>query len=243
MRYKAKISYDGSLYYGFQRLNELPTIQRELEKAVSIINKKETFVKGASRTDKGVHAYGQVIHFDLDYNIPVERLMMAMNAILPRDIRVLKIENVRDDFHARRSALGKKYVYKINLGEYSVFLDRYYLQYPYKLDIEAMRECSKIFLGVHNFKNFTAGERDNYEAIVKEINFIRNGDFLEIEFVGKSFYRYMVRNMVGAMIDVARGKHIIKEVEELLEKPEKKGQMMTASPNGLYLACVYYTGG
>lgn len=243
MRYKAKISYDGSLYYGFQRLNELPTIQNELEKAVSIINKKETFVKGASRTDKGVHAYGQVIHFDLDYNIPVERLMMAMNAILPRDIRVLKIENVRDDFHARRSALGKKYVYKINLGEYSVFLDRYYLQYPYKLDIEAMRECSKIFLGVHNFKNFTAGERDNYEAVVKEINFIRNGDYLEIEFVGKSFYRYMVRNMVGAMIDVARGKHIIKEVEELLEKPEKKGQMMTASPNGLYLVCVYYTGG
>lgn len=168
---------------------------------------------------------------------------MAMNAILPRDIRVLKIENVRDDFHARRSALGKKYVYKINLGEYSVFLDRYYLQYPYKLDIEAMRECSKIFLGVHNFKNFTAGERDNYEAIVKEINFIRNGNFLEIEFVGKSFYRYMVRNMVGAMIDVARGKHTIKEVEELLENYDKPGQMMTASPNGLYLACVYYTGG
>lgn len=243
MRYKAKISYDGSLYYGFQRLNELPTIQRELEKAVSIINKKETFVKGASRTDKGVHAYGQVIHFDLDYNIPAERLMRAMNAILPRDIRILKIESVSDDFHARRSALGKKYVYKINLGEYSVFLDRYYLQYPYKLDIEAMRECSKIFLGVHNFKNFTAGERDNYEAVVKEINFIRNGDYLEIEFFGKSFYRYMVRNMVGAMIDVARGKHIIKEVEELLEKPEKKGQMMTASPNGLYLVCVYYTGG
>ena len=111
MRYKAKISYDGSLYYGFQRLNELPTIQNELEKAVSIINKKETFVKGASRTDKGVHAYGQVIHFDLDYVVPVDRLMRAMNAILPRDIRVLKIENVSDDFHARRSALGKKYVY------------------------------------------------------------------------------------------------------------------------------------
>lgn len=243
MRYKAKISYDGSLYYGFQRLNELPTIQNELEKAVSIINKKETFVKGASRTDKGVHAYGQVIHFDLDYVVPVDRLMRAMNAILPRDIRILKIESVSDDFHARRSALGKKYVYKINLGEYSVFLDRYYLQYPYKLNIEVMRECSKIFLGVHNFKNFTAGERDNYEAVVKEINFIRNGDYLEIEFVGKSFYRYMVRNMVGAMIDVARGKHIIKEVQELLEKPEKKGQMMTASPNGLYLVCVYYTGG
>ena len=243
MRYKAKISYDGNMYYGFQKLNEMPTIQKELEKAVSIINKKDTVVKGASRTDKGVHAYGQVIHFNLDYVVPVDRLMRAMNAILPRDIRILEIESVSDDFHARRSALGKKYVYKINLGEYSVFLDRYYLQYPYKLDIEAMRKCSKVFLGVHNFKNFTAGERDNYEAVVKEINFIRNGDYLEIEFVGKSFYRYMVRNMVGAMIDVARGKHIIKEVEELLEKPEKKGQMMTASPNGLYLVCVYYTGG
>lgn len=243
MKYKAKISYDGSLYYGFQRLNELPTIQKELEKAVSIINKKESVVKGASRTDKGVHAYEQVIHFDLDYEVPVDRLTCAMNAILPRDIRVLEIKNVSDDFHARRSALGKKYVYKINLGEYNVFLDRYYLQYPYKLDIEMMKKCSKIFLGVHDFKNFTAGERDNYKAIVKEIKFIRNGDFLEIEFVGKSFYRYMVRNMVGAMIDVARGKHTIKEVEALLEKPEKEGQMMTASPNGLYLVCVYYAGG
>lgn len=240
MRYKAKISYDGSLYYGFQRLNELPTIQRELEKAVSIINKKETFVKGASRTDKGVHAYGQVIHFDLDYNIPVERLMMAMNAILPRDIRVLKIENVRDDFHARRSALGKKYVYKINLGEYSVFLDRYYLQYPYKLDIEAMRECSKIFLGVHNFKNFTAGERDNYEAIVKEINFIRNGDFLEIEFVGKSFYRYMVRNMVGAMLEVGMHKKEICDVSKMLDDYMVKKQMMTAPACGLYLMDIEY---
>ena len=243
MKYKAKISYDGSLYYGFQRLNELPTIQKELEKAVSIINKKESVVKGASRTDKGVHAYEQVIHFDLDYEVPVDRLTCAMNAILPRDIRVLEIKNVSDDFHARRSALGKKYVYKINLGEYNVFLDRYYLQYPYKLDIEMMKKCSKIFLGVHDFKNFTAGERDNYKAIVKEIKFIRNGDFLEIEFVGKSFYRYMVRNMVGAMIDVDRGKHTIKEVEALLEKPEKEGQMMTASPNGLYLVCVYYAGG
>ena len=220
MRYKAKVSYDGNSYYGFQRLNELPTIQKELEKAVSIINKKDTVVKGASRTDKGVHAYGQVVHFDLDYNVPCDRLIGAINAILPRDIRVMEIENTSD-----------------------VFLDRYYLQYPYKLDIKKMEECSKIFLGIHNFKNFTAGERDNYKAIVKEINFIKNGDILEIEFVGKSFYRYMVRNMVGAMIDVARGKHSIKEVEELLKNWNKKGQMQTASPNGLYLACVYYTGG
>lgn len=243
MRYKAKVNYDGNSYYGFQRLNELPTIQKELEKAASIINKKDTVVKGASRTDKGVHAYGQVVHFDLDYNVPYDRLIGAINAILPRDIRVMEIENASNDFHARRSAVGKKYVYKINLGNYDVFLDRYYLQYPYKLDIKKMEECSKIFLGIHNFKNFTAGERDNYEAIVKEINFIKNGDILEIEFVGKSFYRYMVRNMVGAMIDVARGKHSIKEVEELLKNWNKKGQMQTASPNGLYLDCVYYTGG
>ena len=243
MRYKAKISYDGNMYYGFQKLNEMPTIQKELEKAVSIINKKDTVVKGASRTDKGVHAYGQVVHFDLDYEVPVDRLKTAVNAILPRDIRVREIEIVNGDFHARRSAVGKKYVYKLNLGEYDVFLDRYYLQYPYKLDIKKMEECSKVFIGVHNFKNFTAGQRDNYEAIVKEINFIRNGNFLEIEFVGKSFYRYMVRNMVGAMIDVARGKHSIKEVEELLNNWNKRGQMQTASPNGLYLVAVYYTGG
>ena len=240
MRYKAKVSYDGNSYYGFQRLNELPTIQKELEKAVSIINKKDTVVKGASRTDKGVHAYGQVVHFDLDYNVPCDRLIGAINAILPRDIRVMEIENASNDFHARRSAVGKKYVYKINLGNYDVFLDRYYLQYPYKLDIKKMEECSKIFLGIHNFKNFTAGERDNYEAIVKEINFIKNGDILEIEFVGKSFYRYMVRNMVGTLIEIGEGKRKAEDIIEILEAKDRRKAGVTAHPEGLYLKDVFY---
>ena len=240
MRYKAKVSYDGNSYYGFQRLNELPTIQKELEKAVSIINKKDTVVKGASRTDKGVHAYGQVVHFDLDYNVPCNRLIGAINAILPRDIRVMEIENTSNDFHARRSAVGKKYVYKINLGNYDVFLDRYYLQYPYKLDIKKMEECSKIFLGIHNFKNFTAGERDNYEVIVKEINFIKNGDILEIEFVGKSFYRYMVRNMVGALIQAGNNKLDKNDIKMMLDKEKVNCKYNTAPACGLYLVDVYY---
>ena len=243
MRYLMKVSYDGSGFYGFQRLNDYRTVQKVLEEALGVINKGEVLVKGASRTDKGVHAYGQMIHFDIDYDIPVDRLMYAVNRILDNDIRVLDCKKVGNDFHARFNVKRKKYVYKINLGDFDCLKSRYFLQVYGKLDIDKMRECAKVFLGCHDFRNFVAGERNNYLMCVEDIKFNMSNDILEIEFLGKSFYRYMVRNMVGAMIDVARGKHIIKEVEELLEKPEKKGQMMTASPNGLYLVCVYYTGG
>ena len=240
MRYKAKVSYDGNSYYGFQRLNELPTIQKELEKAVSIINKKDTVVKGASRTDKGVHAYGQVVHFDLDYNVPCDRLIGAINAILPSDIRVMEIENASNDFHARRSAVGKKYVYKINLGDFDCLKSRYFLQVYGKLDIDKMRECAKVFLGCHDFRNFVAGERNNYLMCVEDIKFNMSNDILEIEFLGKSFYRYMVRNMVGAMLEVGMHKKEICDVSKMLDDYMVKMQMITAPACGLYLMDIEY---
>lgn len=240
MRYKAVVSYDGSLFYGFQRLNEERTVQKEIEKALSIINKKDVKIKGASRTDKGVHAYGQVIHFDLDVVVPLDRLLKAVNRILPNDVRIVDIDSVDKDFHARHLAIGKKYVYRINLGTYSVFLDKYYLQYPYKIDIDKMKSTSKYFFGVHNFKNYTAGLRDNYTSKIDSIEFNLNSNILEITFVGKSFYRYMVRNMVGAMLDVARNKVRLSEIKSSIDNPNVEKRFSTASANGLYLMEVYY---
>lgn len=240
MRYKAVVSYDGSLFYGFQRLNEERTVQKEIEKALSIINKKDVKIKGASRTDKGVHAYGQVIHFDLDVVIPLDRLLKAVNRILPNDVRIVNIDLVDREFHARHSAIGKKYVYRVNLGTYSVFLDKYYLQYPYKIDIDKMKSTSKHFLGVHNFKNYTAGLRDNYTSKIDSIEFNLSSNILEITFVGKSFYRYMVRNMVGAMLDVARNKVRLSEIKSSIDNPNVEKRFLTASANGLYLMEVYY---
>ena len=235
-----KVSYDGSGFYGFQRLNEYRTVQKVLEEALGVINKGEVLVKGASRTDKGVHAYGQMIHFDIDYDIPADRLMYAVNRILDNDIRVLDCKKVGNDFHARFNVKRKKYVYKINLGDFDCLKSRYFLQVYEKLDIDKMRECAKVFLGCHDFRNFVAGERDNYLMCVEDIKFNMSNDILEIEFLGKSFYRYMVRNMVGAMLEVGMHKKEICDVSKMLDDYMVKRQMMTAPACGLYLMDIEY---
>lgn len=235
-----KVSYDGSGFYGFQRLNEYRTVQKVLEEALGVINKGDVLVKGASRTDKGVHAYGQMIHFDIDYDIPADRLMYAVNRILDNDIRVLDCKKVGNDFHARFNVKRKKYVYKINLGDFDCLKSRYFLQVYEKLDIDKMRECAKVFLGCHDFRNFVAGERDNYLMCVEDIKFNMNNDILEIEFLGKSFYRYMVRNMVGAMLEVGMHKKEICDVSKMLDDYMVKKQMMTAPACGLYLMDIEY---
>ena len=240
MRYLMKVSYDGSGFYGFQRLNDYRTVQKVLEEALGVINKGDVLVKGASRTDKGVHAYGQMIHFDIDYDIPADRLMYAVNRILDNDIRVLDCKKVGNDFHARFNVKRKKYVYKINLGDFDCLKSRYFLQVYEKLDIDKMRECAKVFLGYHDFRNFVAGERDNYLMCVKDIKFNMNNDILEIEFLGKSFYRYMVRNMVGAMLEVGMHKKEICDVSKMLDDYMIKKQMMTAPACGLYLMDIEY---
>ena len=240
MRYLMKVSYDGSGFYGFQRLNDYRTVQKVLEEALGVINKGDVLVKGASRTDKGVHAYGQIIHFDIDYDIPADRLMYAVNRILDNDIRVLDCKKVGNDFHARFNVKRKKYVYKINLGDFDCLKSRYFLQVYEKLDIDKMRECAKVFLGCHDFRNFVAGERDNYLMCVEDIKFNMNNDILEIEFLGKSFYRYMVRNMVGAMLEVGMYKKEICDVSKMLDDYMVKKQMMTAPACGLYLMDIEY---
>lgn len=235
-----KVSYDGSGFYGFQRLNDYRTVQKVLEEALGVINKGDVLVKGASRTDKGVHAYGQMIHFDIDYDIPADRLMYAVNRILDNDIRVLDCKKVDNDFHARFNVKRKKYVYKINLGDFDCLKSRYFLQVYEKLDIDKMRECAKVFLGYHDFRNFVAGERDNYLMCVEDIKFNVSNDILEIEFLGKSFYRYMVRNMVGAMLEVGMHKKEICDVSKMLDDYMIKKQMMTAPACGLYLMDIEY---
>lgn len=240
MRYLMKVSYDGSGFYGFQRLNDYHTVQKVLEEALGVINKGDVLVKGASRTDKGVHAYGQMIHFDIGYDIPADRLMYAVNRILDNDIRVLDCKKVGNDFHARFNVKRKKYVYKINLGDFDCLKSRYFLQVYEKLDIDKMRECAKVFLGCHDFRNFVAGERDNYLMCVEDIKFNMSNDILEIEFLGKSFYRYMVRNMVGAMLEVGMHKKEICDVSKMLDDYMIKKQMMTAPACGLYLMDIEY---
>ena len=240
MRYLVELSYDGSNFNGFQRLNDERSVQAELEHALSIINKADVEVKGAGRTDKGVHALGQRAHFELDVDVPIDRLKTALNDILPGDIRIISIEKVTQDFHARFNVTKKVYEYKINTGEYDVFKNNYYYQYKYDFNIDILKEVASLFIGVHNFKNFVSGERDNYEAIIYNIDINKDNDIITITFEGKSFYRYMVRNLVGAMLDVARGKATIEDVKNMLDNYEIEKHLSCAPANGLYLNKIYY---
>lgn len=240
MRYLITVSYDGSKYYGFQRLNDLPTVQKELEDALTIINKSEVLVKGSGRTDRGVHALGQKCHFDLDVNVPPVRLINAINSLLSKYIRVIDCKLVDKDFHARFSVKKKIYKYIINLGEYNLFKEDYQYNYNNKLDVDKMIRASKYLIGRHSYRVFVSGERDNYDSEIFDIRFDMISDILNITFIGKSFYRYMVRNMVGALMLVGRNKISLDEFKSMIDSNSNKYTYMTVPANGLYLESVEY---
>lgn len=240
MRYLIKVSYDGSKFFGFQRQNDKLTVQGELEKVLTIINKKEVLLKGAGRTDAGVHAYGQMAHFDLDVPVPPERLKNAMNSILNDYVSVKDCKIVDDDFHARFQVQSKKYVYKIWLGEYDPLKFDYYLFYDKPIHIKKLQECASIFIGKHSFHNFVSGERDCYDGTIFDISFVQKENSLEIIFKGKSFYRYMVRNLVGAMLCYNEGKCELSLLERMIEDIDFCYTLSTAKANGLYLEDVDY---
>lgn len=239
MNYLIEIAYDGSKFFGFQRLNEENSVQKNLENALTIINKSEVLVKGAGRTDRGVHANGQCVSFKLDQDVPLDGLKSALNSLLKPYIYVKSCKIVDEDFHARFSVKKKKYIYKINIGEFDPIKEDYYYQCPYKLDIELMKQVASKYLGVHDFHNFVSGDREDSTGIIYNIDFDLKDNILCITFEGKSFYRYMVRNLVGGMIEVARGKKDLDFIDELLNNKENMA-CFTAPANGLYLENIEY---
>ena len=240
MRYLASVSYDGSKFYGFQRLKNKKSVQGELEKVLTTINKTMVLVKGAGRTDRGVHALDQKIHFDLNIKIDIPHLLLAINSRLDSAVRVNYIEEVSSDFHARFDCVQKKYQYIINMGEYDLFIDDYVYNYNKKLNIKNMKKASKYLLGAHSFKVFTSGERENYNSIISKVDFKKCGNMLYITFTGVSFYRYMVRNLVGALLLAGEGRMPTTGIEEMLSNSKNIYNYMTVPANGLYLMEVKY---
>ena len=235
MKYMMVISYDGSKFNGFQRQKILRSVQGYLEDKISEILDEKIVIKGAGRTDRGVHAYYQVAHFETNKN--TNNLKKKLNNILS-DIKVRKIKKVDDNFHARHSVKRKIYLYKIDLTNKRD--SNYYLKVNYKIDIKKMREASKIFLGKHNFENFVSGYRDNYISTIKNIKIYKINNILYLKFTGYGFYRYMVRNLVGALLEIGKGKLQITELFDILNNDNNKKRLPTSSPNGLYLYKIYY---
>lgn len=240
MRYKANIEYDGSKYYGFQRLKKEKTVQKELENAISKINKQKTEIKGAGRTDRNAHALDQVIHFDLMHDIPNKRLKNALNSLLESSIYIKKIEKASNTFHSRFNAKEKTYKYIINLGKYNPFLDGYVYNYNKKLNINKMKKASKYLIGSYSFKAYVTGYRKNYDTSIYKISFKKKEETLTIIFKGGTFYNHMVRNMVGALILVGENKIKPIHIKEMLLRKDNIYDYATVPANGLYLVNIKY---
>ena len=246
MRYLITISYDGTNFSGYQKQPKERTIQGELEKALKEINGgKKVEVHASGRTDAKVHALAQRVHFDLNTKITCEKLEKALNSLLPDDIYVRKAEEVKEDFHARFSAIGKEYIYILNMGQYNPLERNYVYQHNEKLDVVEMERAMKYLEGTHNFKSFTKTdeEKDDYVRTISQTNLIRDTkdiNKITLVFVGTGFLRYMVRNIVGTLIEVGKCNLKSEQIIDILKTEDRRAAGKTANPEGLYLKNVFY---
>ncbi len=240
--YKLTIAYDGTQYKGWQYQPDQPTVQGTITKALQVITKKKPKLYGAGRTDAGVHALGQVANFKAKVNIPPDSMKKALNSILPPDIRIMDCEIVPEDFNARYNAKGKLYEYRIFTGEVvPPFIHRYVLHFPYPLDFNAMKEAAKYFVGEKDFSAFTT--EDSPKLMVREIllsEIEKQGEFIYYRIRGRGFLKYMVRIIVGTLLEVGKGKIPPEKIEEIFESKDPKNAGPTAPPHGLFLMKVDY---
>lgn len=240
MRFKMTIAYDGSLYHGFQSQKNGLGIQTVIEETLYTISKEKIALVGSGRTDKGVHALGQVCHFDSNNLMDEQAWFRALNTYLPSDISVLKIERVANDFHARFNATKKQYIYLIS-KDYNLFARNHEVFIKYPLDINRMKEAIKDLEGTHDFKGFGVYVvnkptiKTMYEATIEETD-----THLILSFIADGFLKYMVRSIVGTLIDIGRGKKDVQTVQTILQTQERHLVGKTASPEGLYLKQVWY---
>ena len=242
VRYKCIISYDGHNYMGFQIQNELPTIELEIENAINKFIGYDVKIYPSGRTDRGVHAKGQVIHFDLENEIPANGVKSGINAFLPNDIYIKECEIVDLDFHARFSAKSKEYRYYINKGEYDPLKINYSV-YITNLDINKMREAIKLLEGKHDFKGFASASIDKRKDTIKEIyhtEINEIGDYLEFVFIGSGFLKYQIRRMMGALVEIGRGKEDVSFINLVLDKKDPGISHKSLDGAGLYLYKVTY---
>jgi len=251
MRYfKLIIAYDGTDFHGWQIQAEKPTIQGEIVNVLRRLTQEHVYLHGAGRTDAGVHALGQVGSFRTQSALSAEEFQRALNALLPQTIRIVGSEEVGPDFDARWSARGKIYRYRIYRGKVvPPMIWRYVLHYPFPLDEEAMRDAAARFAGTHDFASFAAStgseEDDKERSTEREIfstELVRTADDEELVFTvrGRSFLRYMVRKMVGTLLDVGRGRLKPEDIDRLFELRDRSKSGPTVPPQGLVMVEVQH---
>lgn len=241
MRVKCIVSYDGSHFHGFQVQNDKRTVQGEIQKALKKINEEDIIIHASGRTDAKVHAVHQVFHFDTKKELPEEQWKRAINHFMPNDIYIMSASYVNNEFHSRYSAKKKEYRYYLNTKEYDPFQTNYIYQYGRKLDIGLMREAASLFIGEHNFASFCS--YDQYGNTIRTLYSLdieeKNGIVI-FRLIGNGFRRYMVRHIVGGLIQVGAQRISWEILSEMLESCGEKKCLFKAKPQGLYLQEVYY---
>ena len=240
---KITVQYKGSNYFGWQKQDGKPTIQGELERALFSLTGKETEVFGSGRTDRGVHALGQVANFQTDSTIPLKNLKIALNDLLPPDIRILKAEEADENFHARFCAKRKTYEYLVQVGgQRSAIKSDLVGFYPFEVDLQKMQKSAKLLVGKHDFRGFCSADTTvtNFEREIFDIKITKRGRIFKFEVTGNGFLYNMVRIIVGTLLDVGRGKLEEENIKKALTTGERKFSGITMEPCGLYLKAVRY---
>ncbi len=238
------IRYDGSSFHGWQVQKNALTVQEVFQTAVSEIIGECPDIKGCSRTDSGVHANMFCISMKTDHSIPCERFAVAMNSHLPDTVACLKIEEVPLDFHARYSALGKRYVYKIhNSAVKDPFLRDRVLRYRRPIDVELLNKSAQDFVGEHDFTSFCTldkREKGDFTRIISEFKVWRQGDMVYLSVTANGFLYNMVRIMVGTLLYINENPTEKNSIPEIFEKMNRDAAGPTAPAMGLYLDKVFY---
>jgi len=239
--YKVVLSYDGTDFRGWQRQPGERTVQGVCEEAVFKITGKKVTVHGAGRTDAGVHALAQAANFGAATRLDDPDLVRALNAVLPWDLRIAALEQAAPEFHARKSALAKTYRYRIVRSPLiSPFDFRYALHWPYPLDLAAMRRAAPLFLRTADFTAFSSNRERGPVRTVRRSELRRRGDEVLFTIEAEGFLRYMVRTIVGTLLEIGRGRCRPERIEEIFSGRDRTLAGPTAPAKGLCLVRVDY---
>jgi tRNA pseudouridine38-40 synthase len=244
MRIKCTIAYDGTGFAGYQVQPNKRTVQGDIEAALSRLHKGQNIkISASGRTDAGVHAKGQVIHFDTPLNLPEDKWVIAMNSHLPDDVVILQAERQPSDFHARYDAVGKEYRYFIHQStQLDPFLRNFAYHYRYPIDVKKMEEAAGALIGTHDFTSFCSAKTEVEDKVrtLETIEFFEENGLLVLRFVGNGFLYNMVRILVGTLLEAGRGEREPSTFKEILDKRDRQYAGKTAPGHGLYLWEVFY---